>query len=87
MDEKLANAYLHASGEDGRWPKPPLSFPQTLDEFLNPQATSMRDLDQVVIRYATSRREVMDRRVLMVDQLWLWTDGGLIFDPPQCILI
>lgn len=65
-DSVLIHAYL----ED-----PPRLHPRrTLDQFYyHGIDTSVRDTDQVVYRYC--ERNNVERKVFMVDQLWLWIIG------------
>lgn len=73
IHEKLVHAYI------GRRPaEPALHIQRTLDQFQNPLLayTAHYDADQVAYRY--SRYEGLPKpKILTVDQLWLWTDGGL----------
>lgn len=65
-DELLVNAYLHST--------PPLQPRRTLDQFFyHGIDTTQRDVDQVVYRYC--KRHQIQKKVFMVDQLWLWTFG------------
>lgn len=63
---KLLQAYL---GE-----KPPVHPRRTLDQFFyHGIDTSVRDQDQVVYRYC--KKHGHERKIFMVDQLWLWVIG------------
>lgn len=53
---------------------PPLHPRRTLDQFFyHGIDTSIRDTDQVVYRYC--KRHNVEKKVFMVDQLWLWVLG------------
>ncbi|ERS98498.1 hypothetical protein HMPREF1624_05282 [Sporothrix schenckii ATCC 58251] len=53
---------------------PPLHPRRTLDQFFyHGIDTSIRDTDQVVYRYC--KRHNIEKKVFMVDQLWLWVLG------------
>ncbi|KAL1891947.1 hypothetical protein Sste5346_007291 [Sporothrix stenoceras] len=53
---------------------PPLHPRRTLDQFFyHGIDTSIRDTDQVVYRYC--KRHDIEKKVFMVDQLWLWVLG------------
>ncbi|KAL8799894.1 MAG: hypothetical protein Q9182_005551 [Xanthomendoza sp. 2 TL-2023] len=66
-DEMLIHAYLQSS--------PNLHIRRTLDQFYyHAISTESRDTDQVVYRY-TREKEKMEKKVFMVDQLWLWILG------------
>lgn len=65
-DSLIINAYLHNN--------PPLHPRRTLDQFFyHGIDTSARDTDQVVYRYC--KRYLLEPKVFMVDQLWLWVIG------------
>ncbi|KAI5922265.1 hypothetical protein F4810DRAFT_711628 [Camillea tinctor] len=65
-DTLLINAYLDST--------PPLHPRRTLDQFFyHGIDTSTRDKDQVVYRHC--KRFKMEKKVFMVDQLWLWIIG------------
>ena len=66
QDSLLLDAYLNNS--------PHLHIRRTLDQFAyHGIDTSLRDEDQVVSRYCDSNR--IEKKVFMVDQLWLWVLG------------
>ncbi|KAL8657066.1 MAG: hypothetical protein Q9226_002287 [Calogaya cf. arnoldii] len=69
-DEMLIHAYLRST--------PNLHIRRTLDQFYyHAISTEARDTDQVVYRYTRGKRK--EKKVFMVDQLWLWTiDKDLI---------
>src|SRR3569833_299615 len=73
-DVLLINAYLKKT--------PPLHPRRTLDQFFyHGIDTSIRDVDQVVYRYCA--RHHIERRVFMVDSLWLWVLGrGMTLTSP-----
>lgn len=63
---KLLQAYLRE--------KPPIHPRRTLDQFFyHGIDTSVRDRDQVVYRYCEKTGH--ERKIFMVDQLWLWIIG------------
>jgi hypothetical protein len=63
---KLLQAYLSE--------KPPVHPRRTLDQFFyHGIDTSVRDQDQVVYRYC--KKHGHERKIFMVDQLWLWVIG------------
>ncbi|KAL8770419.1 MAG: hypothetical protein Q9209_003845 [Squamulea sp. 1 TL-2023] len=65
-DEMLIHAYLQSS--------PNLHIRRTLDQFYyHAISTEGRDTDQVVYRYTREKRK--EKKVFMVDQLWLWILG------------
>lgn len=70
-DAKLILAYTHEES--------PLHVRRTLDQSfyytLSDQEIRLRDLDQVLYRHTTQQYGVNSprTRILMVDQLWLWT--------------
>ncbi|KAI1323611.1 hypothetical protein F5Y16DRAFT_383366 [Xylariaceae sp. FL0255] len=65
-DSLLINAYITNN--------PPLHPRRTLDQFFyHGIDTTERDVDQVVYRYC--KRHSIERKVFMVDQLWLWVIG------------
>ncbi|KAI8948388.1 hypothetical protein F4801DRAFT_557189 [Xylaria longipes] len=65
-DSLLIKAYLSSS--------PPLHPRRTLDQFFyHGIDTSARDTDQVVYRFC--KRYGIEKKVFMVDQLWLWVIG------------
>lgn len=65
-DLLLVNAYLKHT--------PPLHPRRTLDQFFyHGIDTSRRDEDQVVYRYCARHR--VEKKVFMVDQLWMWVLG------------
>jgi hypothetical protein len=65
-DSLLISAYLDST--------PRLHPRRTLDQyFYHGIDTSARDTDQVVYRYC--ERNDVERKVFMVDQLWLWIIG------------
>ena len=70
-DELLVNAYLKHT--------PPLHPRRTLDQFFyHGIDTSKRDADQVVYRYCDRHR--VEKKVFMVDQLWMWVlERGTVF--------
>ncbi|KAL8705182.1 MAG: hypothetical protein Q9201_001682 [Fulgogasparrea decipioides] len=62
-DEMLVQAYLRST--------PNLHIRRTLDQFYyHAISTECRDTDQVVYRYTRDKRK--EKKVFMVDQLWLW---------------
>ena len=62
-DQMLIHAYLHST--------PNLHIRRTLDQFYyHAISTEDRDEDQVVWRY--TRDKYPDKKLFMVDQLWLW---------------
>ncbi|RYP15365.1 hypothetical protein DL765_005756 [Monosporascus sp. GIB2] len=62
----LLHAYLKAT--------PPLQPRRTLDQhFYDGIDTTLRDTDQVVYRYCEKHK--LEKKVFMVDQLWLWVMG------------
>ena len=65
-DEMLIQAYLRST--------PNLHIRRTLDQFYyHAISTEERDTDQVVYRYTQGKGK--EKKVFMVDQLWLWTLG------------
>ncbi|KAL9035569.1 MAG: hypothetical protein Q9180_004794, partial [Flavoplaca navasiana] len=65
-DEMLIHAYLQST--------PNLHIRRTLDQFYyHAISTEGRDTDQVVYRY--TREKQQEKKVFMVDQLWLWIIG------------
>ncbi|KAI0878003.1 hypothetical protein GGS24DRAFT_48617 [Hypoxylon argillaceum] len=65
-DSLLIQAYLNST--------PPLHPRRTLDQFFyHGIDTSARDVDQVVYRFC--KRYGIEKKVFMVDQLWLWVIG------------
>ncbi|KAI1130000.1 hypothetical protein F5Y10DRAFT_138615 [Nemania abortiva] len=65
-DSLLIQAYLRSN--------PPLHVRRTLDQFFyHGIDTSARDVDQVVYRFCN--RYGIEKKVFMVDQLWLWVLG------------
>ncbi|KUI61969.1 hypothetical protein VP1G_09111 [Cytospora mali] len=65
-NQKLLQAYLRE--------KPPIHPRRTLDQFFyHGIDTSVRDRDQVVYRYCEKHGH--ERKIFMVDQLWLWIIG------------
>ena len=63
-DEMLIHAYLEST--------PNLHIRRTLDQFYyHAISTEERDTDQVVYRYTQGKGK--EKKVFMVDQLWLWT--------------
>ncbi|KAI1199162.1 hypothetical protein F5X97DRAFT_297633 [Nemania serpens] len=66
-DSLLIQAYLNST--------PPLLHPRrTLDQFFyHGIDTTARDTDQVVYRFC--KRHKIEKKVFMVDQLWLWVIG------------
>lgn len=65
-DEMLIQAYLQST--------PNLHIRRTLDQFYyHAISTDGRDIDQVVYRYTKEKRK--EKKVFMVDQLWLWILG------------
>ncbi|KAL8758200.1 MAG: hypothetical protein Q9199_001663 [Rusavskia elegans] len=65
-DEMLIHAYLRST--------PNLHIRRTLDQFYyHAISTEGRDTDQVVYRY--TRGKAKEKKVFMVDQLWLWIIG------------
>ena len=65
-DEKLIHAYLLDAS--------PLHPRRTLDQFCYSAGdTDLRDQDQVVYRYC--KRNGIEPKLFMVDQLWLWILG------------
>ncbi len=65
-DEKLIHAYLLDAS--------PLHPRRTLDQFCYSAGdTEARDQDQVVYRYC--QRNMIEPKLFMVDQLWLWILG------------
>ncbi|KAI1171269.1 hypothetical protein F4777DRAFT_65925 [Nemania sp. FL0916] len=65
-DARLIQAYLNST--------PPLHPRRTLDQFFyHGIDTSARDIDQVVYRFC--HRYQIEKKVFMVDQLWLWVIG------------
>jgi ankyrin repeat protein len=65
-DERMIQAYLRSSHN--------LQIRRTLDQFYyHGIDTGDRDEDQVVYRYCRDRKK--QRKVFMVDQLWLWILG------------
>ncbi|KAI0458169.1 hypothetical protein F5B21DRAFT_42685 [Xylaria acuta] len=65
-DALLIKAYLNST--------PPLHPRRTLDQFFyHGIDTSARDTDQVVYRFC--KRYGIEKKVFMVDQLWLWVIG------------
>ncbi|KAJ8124967.1 hypothetical protein O1611_g8673 [Lasiodiplodia mahajangana] len=65
-DSRLIQAYLKSD--------PPLHPRRTLDQFFyHGIDTSARDIDQVVYRFC--KRHGIEKKVFMVDQLWLWVLG------------
>lgn len=65
-DEMLIQAYLRST--------PNLHIRRTLDQFYyHAISTEGRDTDQVVYRYTRQKRK--EKKVFMVDQLWLWILG------------
>ncbi|KAL8667458.1 MAG: hypothetical protein Q9202_000674 [Teloschistes flavicans] len=65
-DEMLIEAYLRST--------PNLHIRRTLDQFYyHAISTESRDTDQVVYRYTRDKRK--EKKVFMVDQLWLWVLG------------
>ncbi|KAI1747254.1 hypothetical protein F4782DRAFT_521893 [Xylaria castorea] len=65
-DSLLIKAYLNST--------PPLHPRRTLDQFFyHGIDTSARDTDQVVYRFC--KRYGIEKKVFMVDQLWLWVIG------------
>ncbi|KAI0487540.1 hypothetical protein F4859DRAFT_465405 [Xylaria cf. heliscus] len=65
-DSLLIKAYLKST--------PPLHPRRTLDQFFyHGIDTSARDTDQVVYRFC--KRYGIEKKVFMVDQLWLWVIG------------
>ncbi|KAL8790939.1 MAG: hypothetical protein Q9213_000364 [Squamulea squamosa] len=65
-DEMLIHAYLQST--------PNLHIRRTLDQFYyHAISTEVRDTDQVVYRYTREKRK--EKKVFMVDQLWLWIIG------------
>ena len=65
-DVMLAKGYLCST--------PPLHPRRTLDQFFYRGIdTANRDMDQVVYRYC--KRHNLEKKVFMVDQLWLWILG------------
>ncbi|KAI0203267.1 hypothetical protein F4808DRAFT_37752 [Astrocystis sublimbata] len=65
-DSLIIKAYLHNT--------PPLHPRRTLDQyFYHGIDTSARDTDQVVYRFC--KRYGIEKKVFMVDQLWLWVIG------------
>ncbi|KAL8827955.1 MAG: hypothetical protein Q9170_006803 [Blastenia crenularia] len=66
-DELLIQAYLQSTHN--------LHIRRTLDQFYyHAISTEERDADQVVYRYTRDKRK--EKKVFMVDQLWLWILGG-----------
>lgn len=64
--QKLLQAYLRE--------KQPIHPRRTLDQFFyHGIDTSVRDRDQVVYRYCEKHGH--ERKIFMVDQLWLWIIG------------
>lgn len=75
-DEMLIQAYLHSTHN--------LHIRRTLDQFYyHAISTEGRDTDQVVYRYTRDRGR--EKKVFMVDQLWLWilADDLVITSFPQ----
>jgi len=78
LDEHLLKAYLSPSkpGET-----PPLQLRRTLDQYYYTHlvSTAGRDGDQVVLRY--TRKNSLEPKIFMVDQLRLWilNDGKQLF--------
>jgi hypothetical protein len=79
-DEKLVQAYLASQNHR-------LHIRRTLDQFyyLGMEDTEDRDTNQVVQRYALKGLDKIDEnhtdlllqsKLIMVDQLWLWVLGG-----------
>ncbi|KAI0968896.1 hypothetical protein F4678DRAFT_441820 [Xylaria arbuscula] len=65
-DSLLIEAYLNST--------PPLHPRRTLDQFFyHGIDTSARDIDQVVYRFC--KRYGIEKKIFMVDQLWLWVLG------------
>lgn len=65
-DDYLIQGYLKAN--------PPMHIRRTLDQYYyHGIDTTERDRDQVVYRYC--RRHKIEKKIFMVDQLWLWTLG------------
>ncbi|KAL8777526.1 MAG: hypothetical protein Q9194_002504 [Teloschistes cf. exilis] len=65
-DEMLIQAYLRST--------PNLHIRRTLDQFYyHAISTDSRDKDQVVYRYTRDKKK--EKKVFMVDQLWLWILG------------
>lgn len=66
-DEMLIHAYLGST--------PNLHIRRTLDQFYyHAISTEARDEDQVVYRF--TRKKKKEKKVFMVDQLWLWVLGN-----------
>lgn len=78
-DEMLIQGYLNGS--------PPLHTRRTLDQFFyHGIDTTDRDRDQVVYRYC--KREKVERKIFMVDQLWVWVLGkGRSYLRLLCVLL
>ena len=75
-DEMLVQAYLQSTHN--------LHIRRTLDQFFyHGIDTTERDVDQVVYRYLKDRNK--ERKVFMVDQLWLWIIGKGLCRPTQLI--
>ena len=74
-DEMLMRAYLPNS-QSAHSTHNLLHIRRTLDQFYyHAISTESRDEDQVVFRY-TRDHKPYERKVFMVDQLWLWTLGS-----------
>lgn len=66
-DEMLIRAYLGST--------PNLHIRRTLDQFYyHAISTEARDEDQVVYRFTSKKRK--EKKIFMVDQLWLWVLGN-----------
>jgi hypothetical protein len=74
LDKLLIKAYS-LSNTPGQLP--PLQLRRTLDQYFYTHllSTYERDTDQVVLRY-TWNSQVMEPKIFMVDQLWLWILNG-----------
>lgn len=74
LDELLIKAYS-LSNTPGQLP--PLQLRRTLDQYFYTHlfSTYERDTDQVVFRYTRDSR-MMEPKIFMVDQLWLWVLNG-----------
>lgn len=65
---------------------PPLQPRRTLDQyFYDGIDTTLRDTDQVVYRYCEKHN--IERKVFMVDQLWLWVLGKGKIRPIQLMAL
>jgi hypothetical protein len=83
-DAKLINAYF---GDEHRRMQGHLHIRRTLDQFyyIGIENTECRDIDQVVQRYTlkvmkdlgspTDDKNLLDIKLIMVDQLWMWVLG------------